>query len=316
MPVDPDIAGALRAAALEDGRPLREVGPESLRLRYAVAGSETSSPLPVLAAIEELDLDGHDGRVSATIYRPRQVLANGPALIFIHGGGWVFGSRMSHDAICRALAAMSGVQLVSLEYPLAPEHPFPAAVDECWAATCNLLERAPDLGLDWRQIGVGGDSAGGNLAATIARRARDGDLPLACQFLFYPALSARCDSPSHEQFADGYGLTHDDMQWFWSLYLSGGRGRDDPEVSPLIGTDLGGLAPATVVTAEYDVLRDEAETYASRLAQAGVPTTLWRAPAMTHGFLRYRDVSAGVRTTYTVCARLLSQAFRASANGA
>jgi acetyl esterase len=260
-----------------------------------------------VAAVEQIVLPGSGDELLATAYRP-DTTPNGPALIFMHGGGWVSGSRITHDPICRALARMSGVQLVSLEYRLAPEHPFPAAVDDCWDATQFLIEHASEFALDPNRIGVGGDSAGGNLAAVIARRARDSGLPLACQYLVYPVLSAGRDTESYQQFAAGYGLTHEDMEWFWSLYLAGTGQHDHPEVSPLAATDLAGLAPATIISAECDVLRDQDELYALRLAQAGVPTTLWRAPQMVHGFLRYLGVSQAVKVQYAVLARMLATA--------
>lgn len=264
------------------------------------------SPMAV-AAVEQIVLPCAGNELLATTYRPGPT-ANGPALIFMHGGGWVSGSRATHDPICRALASMSGVQLVSLEYRLAPEHPFPAAVEDCWDATRHLIDHAGEFALDPKRIGVGGDSAGGNLAAAVARRARDAGLPLACQYLVYPVVSAARDTESYQQFAAGYGLTHADMDWFWSLYLAGSGQHDHPEVSPLAATDLSGLAPATIVSAECDVLRDHDELYALRLAQAGVPTTLWRAPEMVHGFLRFLGVSQAVKAQYAVLARLLATA--------
>lgn len=303
--VDPDIAAALRAAELEDARPLREIGPEELRRRDASTIARLAGPPVELAAVQEIAVSGQASGIAATRYR-NKVVTNGPALIFIHGGGWVFGSRASHDPICRALASSSGVDLISLEYRLAPEHPFPAAIDDCWNATHHIVEHAAQFDLDPERIGVGGDSAGGNLAAAVALRARENGLRLACQYLLYPALDARCDTESYSQFADGYGLTHDEMKWFWSLYLPAAADQERPEASPSAAADLRALAPATVITAEHDVLRDEAETYARRLAQAGVPTTLWTAPKMTHAFLNYRGVSALVRSHYSTCARLLA----------
>jgi acetyl esterase len=308
MPVDPDIAASLRTAQLEDSRPLREVGAEQLRLRDALSIRGVSGPPLPLAAVEQLVLGGDAKEIRATAYHP-DTEPGGPTLVFIHGGGWVFGSRASHDPICRALSSMSGVRLVSLEYRLAPEHPFPAAIDDCWNATRYLVDHASELGLDPDRIGVGGDSAGGNLAAAVARRACERDQRVACQYLLYPALSAACDSGSYREFAEGYGLTRDDMEWFWSQYVSDTSRLDDPEAAPLVGVDLEGLAPTTIITAEYDVLRDEGEAYALRLAQAGVPTTVWRAPQMTHAFLNYRGVSPAVNAHYSVCARMLAQAF-------
>jgi acetyl esterase len=208
-------------------------------------------------------------------------------LVYFHGGGWVIGSIETHDALCRELTMEAGVVVVSVEYRLAPEHKFPAAADDAYAAVRWVAQHAAELGIDPARIGVGGDSAGGNLAAVVALQARDlGGPPLALQLLIYPITCDDLGTPSYVENAEGYMLTRADMAWFWSQYLSDPAQGDDPRVSPLRAGDLSGLPPAFILTAEYDPLRDEAEAYAARLEQAGVPVRMRRYDGMIHGFLR------------------------------
>ena len=191
---------------------------------------------------------------------------------------------------------------------LASEHPFPADLHDCWAATEWLIDNAKQLGLDPRQIAIGGNSAGGNLAAVTALRARDEGIDLACQFLLYPAIDAQLDTESARRLSDGYGLSTTEMRYFWSQYLGSAAEASDRKASPLRAISLAGVAPTVIVTAEYDILRDEAEQYAARLLSEGVPVTSWRARGMPHAFLNYRAVSSGAAATCEVCAELLARA--------
>ncbi len=210
-----------------------------------------------------------------------------PTIAWFHGGGWVCGSVEQSDITCRRLAAAAGAVVVSVEYRRAPEAQFPAPLEDCLAATRWCADHAADLGGDPRRLVVGGDSAGGNLAAAVALAVRDaGDGPtIAFQLLVYPVTDARCDSPSHAENGVGYLLTSAGMRWFWDHYLGDRPGAgDDHLASPLQAPDLSGLPPALVITAEYDPLRDEGEAYAQRLAEAGVEVRCSRYDGMLHGF--------------------------------
>jgi acetyl esterase len=211
------------------------------------------------------------------------------------------------------LTNAAGVAVVSVDYRLAPEHPFPAAPDDAYAAVAWLAEpaNAAGLGLDPSRLAVGGDSAGGNLAAVVARRARDRGGPrLALQLLIYPVTDAALDTPSYHENADGYMLTRTAMEWYWDQYVPDLTRRSDPDASPLRAADLSGLAPALVLTAGHDVLRDEAEAYARRLDAAGVPVRLVRYPGMIHGFLRRYTVFEQGKIALGVVAETLRDALR------
>jgi acetyl esterase len=206
------------------------------------------------------------------------------ALVWLHGGGWVIGSLQSHDPLCRALAARSGSTVVAVDYRLAPEHPHPAALEDSWTAT-NWAVR--ELG----PVAVGGDSAGGHLAAGVARRARDHGVPLRLQALVVPVTDYTSTPASYAENGTGYGLERTTMEWFWGLYVTDRARAADPEVSPLRAPDVSGTAPALVITAEYDLLRDEGDAYAAKLRDAGVDVEHMRAPGMVHGFLRMPGVT-------------------------
>jgi acetyl esterase len=205
-----------------------------------------------------------------------------PVLVYFHGGGWVFGSVKRNDAIGRDLAIRTGAVVVSADYRLAPEHPFPAAAEDAWTVVRDIFAR-PAFYQSNGSVAVIGESAGGNLAAVAAWRARDAGLRLAHQVLVYPVLDTAMETPSHREFAKGFGLDAEEMAWFARQYAPG-VDPADPRLSPLRLPDVAGLPPATVVTAECDVLRDEAEHYARRLAQAGVPAGLRRFDGAIHGF--------------------------------
>jgi len=237
-----------------------------------------------VAQVLDVTIDGPDGPLAARVYRPdtQGVL---PAMVWYHGGGWVVGSVETHDRLCRALAARAPCCVIAVDYRLAPEHPFPAAVRDAWAGLAWTLAAADELRIDPARVAVGGDSAGGNLAAVTALRARDEGVALALQALVYPVTDADFESESYRTHGDGLNLTRDGMRWYWDAYLAGGDPAH-PDASPLRAADLRGLAPALVQTAEYDVLRSEGEAYAQRLAQAGVATTLTRYDGMIHGFVQ------------------------------
>ncbi len=214
------------------------------------------------------------GGVPARLYRPASASRDG-VLVYLHGGGWVVGGLDSHDAVARALCRRGALSVLSVDYRLAPEHPFPAPYEDCLAATRWALSS-----LDGPVV-VGGDSAGGNLAAAVALTLGSS---LAGQLLVYPALDGAGSHPSHSALASGWFLELEDMQWYWAQY-AGTTPRTEPLLSPLLAPSLAGLAPAVVVTAEYDLLRDEGDAYAARLASAGVPVRHWVEAGLTHGFL-------------------------------
>jgi acetyl esterase len=272
MPLDPQAAAYLDRLRQLAAPPYWEIGPTAARQRMDDdAPGLFGEPDPV-ASVEDVDADG----VPARVYRP--VEGELPALVWFHGGGWTIGSLDSHDGLCRTLAARSACAVVSVDYRLAPEHPYPAAVEDAWAATLWASRRFPALA-------IGGDSAGGHLAAVAALRARDHSLPLAVQVLVYPATDGALDTPSFREHADVPNLTAEVMRWFWDQFCPVER-RSDPEASVLRARDLRGVAGALVLTAEYDVLRDEGEAYARRLREADVPVGLTRDDGQIHGFLR------------------------------
>jgi acetyl esterase len=234
---------------------------------------------PVFAA-EDRDADG----VPVRVYRPSPD-PELPLLVVFHGGGWVLGSVEEFDGVARQLANASDAIVVSVDYRLAPEHPFPAPLDDCWNALEWTVAHAAELGGDRTRIAVGGDSAGGNLAAVCARRARDAGLPLALQVLVYPVCDCEFDTASYVDNAEGYLLERAEMQWFFDCYTDGGKhDAADPSISPLRAADLAGVAPAVVLTAEFDPLRDEGEAYATRLRAAGVEVEVRRYDGMIHAF--------------------------------
>ncbi|MFI9536199.1 alpha/beta hydrolase [Nocardia fusca] len=276
---------------------------EGLRRQIPMLGE----PEPV-AAIEDrvLSLAGHP--VPIRIYTPAGV-APLPVLVFFHGGGFVVGDLDTHDGLCRSLANGAAAVVVSVGYPLAPEHKFPAAVDVCFAATQWAAAHADSFGADGNRIAVAGDSAGGNLAAVVTHTARDmGGPPLAFQLLIYPDTDFRRSNISIREFAGRYGnITRAGQRWFMDHYLHSDEEKLDPRVSPLLATDHSGLPPALVITAEYDALRDEGEEYAAALARAGVPVEVRRYPGMIHEFARH-PFEAGA-TARSEAAAALRQAF-------
>jgi acetyl esterase len=288
MPLDPDClkVHALYAAAK---RPSLEAQTPA----EARDGMTRSRPIlqpdpPETGGIMALAAPGPDGPIPLRLYRPARLADAGPigVLVFFHGGGWVIGDLDSHDTLCRELANGSGQAVVAVDYRLAPEHRFPAAVDDAIVATQYVVAQAANLGLDPARIAVGGDSAGGNLAAVVAIALR-GTLtnPLRLQLLIYPAVDSAMNRPSITTNADVLPLTRNAMAWFWAHYADGVDVGSDWRASPIRALDHTGLPPAYVVTAGYDVLLDEGRAYADVLAAAGVPVARQHYPGMIHGFI-------------------------------
>jgi acetyl esterase len=289
--VDPEIAAALEKL------PEPELELEAMRRAHLEGTEVVSGEGPDVPHVMDHAVEGPDGHVPVRLYMPEAPGGRPPLLVYLHGGGWIMGSRASYDPTCRALAVASGVAVLSVEYRLAPEDPFPAAVDDASAALTWAAAEGHALGADPSRLAIGGDSAGANLAAVAARRARDAGGPeLAFQLLIYPVVDAAHGSGTYEEFADGPGLTRETMRFCWDAYLDGADPHD-PDASPLQAGDLAGLPPALVVAAEIDPLRDEGEAYARALEAAGVPVELRRVPGAVHGFWRFGAVSRLARET-------------------
>jgi acetyl esterase len=282
MPLDPGLKLVLDQLAANPGPQLHELPVAQARIFF----DQMQLPRPEVKVAEVTDrrIPGPAGEIPVRIYRP-EGRAPFPALVYFHGGGWVIGSIETHDGSCRDLANRIGCVVVSVDYRLAPESHFPAAAEDCFAATKWVAEHAAELGVDAKRIAVGGDSAGGNLAAVVALMARDRRGPaLRHQLLIYPVTDADFSRASYRENAEGYLLTTKAMEWFWSHYVPDVAQRVEPYAAPLRAVELAGLPPAFVITAEYDPLRDEGEAYARRLQHSGVPTVLKRYDGAIHGF--------------------------------
>jgi acetyl esterase len=290
MPLDPQFKMMLEQMATMGAPPLSAETPEQARQQFDAMLIAGKNPEPV-SRTEDRSVPGPAGQLPVRVYTPEGP-GPFPALVFFHGGGWVLGGIESHDDLCRVLTNRAGCITVSVDYRLAPEHKFPAAAEDAFAATRWVAENAGAVGADPARIAVAGDSAGGNLSAVVAQMAHDrGGPKLAHQVLIYPAIDAAMDTASYRTNADGYLLTRADMIWFWKHYLSSEADRANPYASPLRAKNLAGLAPALILTAEYDPLRDEGEAYGVRLRQAGVPVTCTRYDGAIHGFISLANVA-------------------------
>jgi acetyl esterase len=290
MPIVLDAdAAAVYKAFQEAGRPAYEtLTPAEARAYYLAARLVTNPEPPAITEVRELAIPAPHGTIPARLYRPLMLRQNdglAPALVFFHGGGWVIGNLESHDVVCRQLADEGELIVVAVDYRLAPEHKFPAAVEDAVTATQWVADNAASLGIDATRLCVGGDSAGGNLAAVTAIAARDHDgLALAGQVLIYPATDFTMAHPSHSEPETSVLLTHSVIRWFRDHYLSSAADVHDWRASPVRAASLVGLPPAYVLTAGADPLRDEGNDYARRLKDAGVAVTHRTHPGQFHGF--------------------------------
>jgi len=290
MPLHPEARAVLDLLEALGDPPMESSTPAAVR---AVRASRIQPPTIALAEVRDVDADG----IATRLYRPSTHVPLGLFLYF-HGGGWVLGGIETHDHVARALAAESGCAVLSVDYRLAPEHPFPQGLEDAFAVAAWIHENAPSLGCDPERLAIGGDSAGANLAAVVTQSGR---FPFRFQLLVYPATDARGRTASYEQLAEGFGLTREGMRWFLEHYLSGGEGApNDARVSPLLADDAAFAAsPRTlVITAELDPLRDEGEAYADKLATSGVPVDRVRYDGLIHGFLDMVELSDGARAAY------------------
>ncbi len=318
MSLDPQVTVLLERVARSQLPPYYELPPAVARRVYHDTRSATAPPAPEMAAVMLMLVPGPAGPVPVRSYRPAGATKGEilPALVFYHGGGWVIGDLDTHDVVCRQLSNGSRCMVFSVEYRLAPEARFPAAVDDCIAATRWLTAQAGALGVDPRHIAVGGDSAGGNLAAVVCIDARDAQQPIPCfQLLIYPATDQRSGHASHERNAEGYLLTRKGMNYFRGHYLPDEADWLDWRASPLLATSLASLPSAYVLTAGYDPLVDEGRAYAERLTAEGVNTEYRDYPGMVHGFLLMGGVLDTAKEAVAHCCAALRAAFNAKQTG-
>jgi acetyl esterase len=288
------LLAAQRAVGIE-GLVIDE-DPVTTRISNTALTKTLDDPSVRVAETRPVSIPGPTGVIPARHYRPPGGGSAAPLLVFYHGGGWVFGDLDTHDSACRLICRDAGVHVLAVDYRLAPEHRAPAAVDDAYAAYRWARERAGEFGADPRRVAVGGDSAGGNLAAVVTRLARDaGDPVPALQWLIYPVTDLRGQTRSRTLLGEGFLLTKHDIDWFQRTYVEGsGLDFSDPLVSPLLAEDLSGLSPALVVTAGFDPLRDEGEQYADRLREAGVAVDLRQMSSMIHAFVNLNVLGGGV----------------------
>ncbi len=281
MPLDPQAQTVLDLMA-ELGLPANHtISPEEARINQLARPRPQG---PEVAKVEDRTIANGDFQVPVRIYTPEGT-GPFPVLSWFHGGGWVLGNLDTADCVSRQLAVGAGCVVVSVDYRLSPEARFPVPFDDCYAVTQWIAQNGASINADPTGIAVGGDSAGGNLAAGVSLAAKDrGGLPIAFQLLIYPVTAVDFSTGSYQQNADGYLLTRDGMKWYWDLYLGSDADASNPYAAPLVAKDLSGLPPALVITAEFDPLRDEGEAYAKKLQDAGVATTATRYDGMIHGF--------------------------------
>ena len=306
--LDPEIQLILRLQRLEG--PAAESVSITRGRRIIDSSSRLAGGRQPIGAVTDRTIDGPGGPLALRFYTPRGLSGRSPALVFLHGGGWIYGSLETHDATCRFLAEEAQVRVIAVDYRLAPEAPFPAAVNDALAAWTWITDHAPGLGIDPDRIAIGGDSAGGNLAAVVAQQTvLAGTASPAFQLLIYPATDFFSTSRSRQTYAEGFYLSKAFMDLAEENYLVGGEDRADPRLSPLHG-EVAGVAPAYVVTAGFDPLVDEGEAYVDKLRAAGVPVEHVREDGMIHGFLNMiglgRSAPKAVRRAAAALQRHLS----------
>ncbi len=305
MQIDPQMQAILDMAAKAGGKPFHDMAPvEARQVADAMFAAFRGTPKEV-AKITDMKIPGPAGEIPLRVYTPSGAGPFG-CLVFFHGGGWVIGNIETHDVVCREFTAGAGVVTVSVDYRLAPEHRFPAAPEDCYAATKCAFDNAKSINIDPNRIAVGGDSAGGNLAEVVSQMARDrGGPKVAFQLLIYPATDCVNETPSQREFAkDGYILSTADMHWFYGHYLTAAD-KTNPYACPAVAKNLAGLPPAYVMTAAIDPLRDEGEAYGAKLREAGVKVKVKRYEGVCHGFVSFASmVEVGKQGIADCCAEL------------
>jgi acetyl esterase len=312
MPLHPQVKAFLDMLAAAGGPPLEQLPLEEAR-RVPGLLIELGGPEEAVAQVDTRVIDVPGQPVPVRVYRPT-LAQDLPALVFFHGGGFVVCDLDSHDRLCRNLANASGAVVVSVDYRLAPEHKFPAAADDAYGATRYVAEHPSEFGIDPNRIAVGGDSAGGNLAAVVSLMARDrGGPSIRFQLLIYPWVDVGDTSQSMREFSEDYFLTRGSMDWFRESYVRGAEDYREPYAFPMRAPDLSRLPPAMVITAEFDPLRDQGEAYARRLQEAGVPVQLKRYDGMIHVFVTIAGIVDDGRAAIADSASALRQALGAAA---
>ncbi len=307
--VDPKTRALLDMIAMLGAPPLSETTPQQYRDMRARSRGMLNLAWPEPGCYQTFEVAGGAGPIRARLYDYEDSGGARPTLIYYHGGGFTFGDLDSHDQLCRRLSREGSLRVISIDYRLAPEAPFPAAVDDAWAAIADILARAGELRVDRTRVGVGGDSAGANLAIVTARRAAlEGAPAIRHQLLFYPVTQSVRSTASREKFAEGYFLTKESIDWFDSLYLPKSADRADPRISPLLAPVPQGLAPALVITAGFDPLRDEGRAYADALTKAGVPCRYVDYSDQIHGFVSFCNFSSVAEEAIADAARDVTKA--------
>ena len=311
----PQCAALLQALEAHGQLSVDRVSPQEARKTYGARGDFKPTPIEV-ASIEDVLAPIGGRHLALRLYRPLGVPSDVrlPALIFFHGGGWLMGNIETHDPLCRELCNASGTCLVAVEYRLAPEHPYPAALEDARAALAWIFDNGEEALIDTQRIAVGGDSAGANLAAVVAIETRDSPgRKITFQLLVYPVLDLRCSSDSYECNGQGFGLTRDMMEYFVRLY-AGGADVSDWQLSPGLCESLEGVAPALVIVAGFDPLHAEGLAYAQRLSDAGVRTTLVDFARQIHGFFTMGRVIDEASDAILFCAAALRRALHGPRN--
>ena len=308
--LDPDLRELIATLAADPSRrKVTELPLDEARSEYRRICASRAAPDQPQCHVADRSIEGPGGTLPLRVYTPPEAAEPAPGLVFFHGGGWVQGDLDTHDAACRRLASVAGAVVVAVDYRRAPEHEFPAAALDAHAATASIGRHADSFGIDPARLAVGGDSAGGNLAAVAAMLARDEGQPLAFQLLIYPVTAGRTDTDSYRENATGYLLERTTMEWFLMQYAGSDADRDNPLFSPLRAPNLELLPPAIVVTAGFDPLRDDGRLYAAALRKSGVPVRHLEYDALTHGFLLMDGVSRGAMAAGRAIAEAARDAF-------
>jgi len=307
----PTMQGVLGRMARASKLPMHTLSPAKARLAYEAGANVLEIDAVNVHHMETFSVPARDGvAVAVRLYAPQA--ADGallPVLVFFHGGGFVVGSIATHDRLCRVLSHLAHCAVLSVDYRLAPEHPFPVAFEDAWDAMLWVRQHGATRGLDASRVAVGGDSAGGTLAAVCALQARDASWPLALQLLIYPGCAARSETRSHQTFGKGFLLDADLIDYFFKLFLRSEEDRDDWRFAPLLADDLGGVAPAWFCLAECDPLVDEGLLYADHLRAAGVTVDLELYRGVVHEFIKMGRALPEARQAHQDAARALRQAF-------
>jgi acetyl esterase len=311
MPLHPTVVAMAEAMRQNpDFRQTSELTPQAAREGYRALPTLLGPP-PEVSAVQDRTIEGPAGALRVRVYTPKNAVGPQPVLLFLHGGGWVIGDLDTHDRECRILCNDTPCLVVALDYRLAPEHPYPAAVEDTWAALQWVARHAGELGGDATRIAIGGDSAGGNLAAIAALRARDAGGPaLRAQLLIYPSVAGELLTyPSHTENADAPFLPLASIRYFRAHYLGAIETTKDPEVAPIYAASHSHLPPALIITAEFDPLRDEGRAYARKLEEAAVDVRLIEYAGMPHMFFQLSPILEEGKAALNECAAALRKSF-------